>query len=335
MKLCKFLYVVNLFVGIFLIALAGCTVSDTSTSTTSREAVSSVSTISATRVLPGQTPLSPTTTLASTLAPDDMPTPSTKPLPTAMLITQPTATETTIPTPTLTSTELEQLALELFETNNGCLLPCWWGITPGQTDWQTAYQLIKIFDRIPYRTGSEIMLYQPRIPLPIEVFGDSRLGQLYNVQNDIVIRIETRVAIGDVPEGYLTHYSLPVFLATYGPPTEVWLSTYRAAFEEGDLPFFTVLFYAEQGIVASYKDNGVRQGDIVQGCPQENPVSYLVLTLPDINQTFEQEIGNSAAFNREYLSLEEATEIDVATFYETFKNPDNATCLETPADLWR
>jgi hypothetical protein len=336
MKLNKFLCAVNLIVIAFLIILAGCTAAtDTSTTLISRETVSSVDTIPATRVPAEQTSPPVMVTQTPIPVPSSTPTATITPMPIATTKMEATITETISPTPTLTDTELSQLALDLLENNNGCQLPCWWGITPGQTTWDTAYELIRIFDRIPYRAGSEIILYEPVIPLPIEVFGDSKVGQLYNVQNDVVIRISVPVAIGDIPEGYLTQYTLPAFLTTYGPPAEVWLSTYRAAFENDDLPFFAVLFYPEQGIVASYSDNGVRQGDFVQGCPQENPVSYLVLMPPGINQTFKQAVGASSAFNREYLSLEEATGMDVATFYETFKNPDNTTCLETSANLWR
>jgi hypothetical protein len=34
------------------------------------------------------------------------------------------------------------------------------------------------------------------------------------------------------------------------------------------------------------------------------------------------------------LPLEEATGMTVTSFYETFKNPENVACLETPAELW-
>lgn len=337
MKLYKFLCVVNLFVITFLIFLAGCTATDTSTAIVSREAVSSADTIPATRTLSGQTPFPIVATQTPALIPSNTPTISTTPIPTTTPTIQSTVLETPTPTPTLTDTELRQLALDLLENNNGCQLPCWWGITPGQTTWDTAYELIRIFDRVPRRVtvNSEYMFYEPVIPLPSGVFEYDEVAHFYSVRNGIVERIEMPVSRGDLPDGYLTQYTLPMLLTTYGPPTEVWVSTYRAAFENDDLPFYVVLFFPDLVIVASYSDNGVRQGDFVQGCPQENPVSYLVLMPPDINQTFKQAVGVSSAFNMDYLPLEEATGMDVTTFYETFKNPDNTTCLETPANLWR
>jgi hypothetical protein len=228
------------------------------------------------------------------------------------------------------------MALELLENNNGCKLPCWWGVTPGQTEWQTAYQFLRMFDSDPYFfSNSEFGFYEVHIPLPIEVFGNSIMGQFYFVQNGIVVRIDAHVAIGDIADGYLNQYTLPEFLTTYGQPTEVWLSTYPGAGEGGSLPFSVILFYPKQGIVAKYGSNGGEYEDFVRGCPQENPVSYLQVLPPGSKKTFEKTmVGTSALSAWRYLSLEEATGLDVATFYETFKYQDNTTCLETPAEKW-
>jgi hypothetical protein len=36
----------------------------------------------------------------------------------------------------------------------------------------------------------------------------------------------------------------------------------------------------------------------------------------------------------EFLSVEEAAGMSIEQFYQTFVQPGNQTCLETPADLW-
>jgi hypothetical protein len=129
-------------------------------------------------------------------------------------------------------------------------------------------------------------------------------------------------------------YMLDTFLRTYGEPTEVWLSTYSGPFEHNDLPFRVLLVYPLQGIAALYSDNGIKQGEATHGCPQQDPVSVLSLWDPLLDLSFEEIKNSSAAFNVDFLSLEESTGMDMTTFYETFKNPDNTTCLETPANLW-
>jgi hypothetical protein len=260
---------------------------------------------------------------------------------TTTLASQLVVTETVEIISTPPGETVRQQVLWLLETNNGCQLPCWWGIVPGQTEWSIAEEFLHRFDRDTFEIplNPDLTYYGVSVPLPFELSaGDNtELGIL--VQNGIVERIQTGVSIGDTPPGYLNHYTLSSFLTTYGPPTEVWLSTYSSPPGGGPgstiLPFVVVMFYPDQGIAALYDDLGEIVGDMVRGCPQAYPISTLELWTPNLGLTLEELVNSSASFNMEYLSLEEATGMDEATFYETFKNPDNTTCLETPASLWR
>ncbi len=312
--------------------LVGCeTASLTPTPTPTKDAISLVSTIVATSTIP--TPKSLPATQSPPATPSLVPTSSNTP--TRIPPVEPTATRRPSAIATPPGTDPIEQVLWLYETNNGCQLPCWWGIVPGQTTWETAERFFNSFVSDIYSAPSpQLTNYSPHILLPSQVFNVSFTHPTYTVREGIVDSILTSVSIGDTPDGYLIQYDLSSLLASYGQPTEVWLFTYPAPFEHNDLPFIVVLFYPQQGITALYSDNGVRQGDIVQGCPQVDPVDILSLRLPDLTLTFEDEIRGTSALERDYLSLEEATGMDVATFYQTFQNPDNTTCLETPTDLW-
>ena len=319
-----------LSIALFLIGCKGSALTPTST----EEIVAYNNTPISTPVPITQIPLAvtqfPSATPGLTL------TPSNTSTPTALPTIQPTATirPTAIPTPQ--GDNPIQQVLWLYETNNGCQLPCWWGIVPGQTTWEVAERFFSSFIPDIYSvSGNGGISYSPRIPLAPEIFGTDSTLPTYSVRNGIVDLILTDVAIVyDTPSGYLTPYVLATFLATYGQPTEVWLSTYPTSIEN-DLPFGVVLFYPAKGIVAAYGDNGERVGDLVHGCPQANPAFYLRLSAPNLDITFERIKDRTSALKREYLSLEEATGMDVATFYQIFQNPENTICLETPADLWR
>jgi hypothetical protein len=323
MKHWKILCMLMTLISILLLILAACTVSSP-TSTPSGESLAALNTIPVSRVATDPVPL-PTTPSAS-------PTKEMTPTPTV----QPAAIETPAGILLPPDEDILEQVLWLYETNNGCQLPCWWGITPGQTEWAIAEEFLLRFDQdISESTGSTgVAAYEVRIPLPLEVFWEDHTSLHILVQNGIVERMRTYVSIGDPPPGYLTQYELSAFLTTYGQPSEVWLSTYSSTFENNDLPFRVVLFYPEQGITVLYSDNGVSQEGIVSGCPQKGPASYVRLDAPDLDLTFEEVISNVAVFNTYYLPLEETTEIDVATFYQIFRDPDNTTCLETPASLW-
>jgi len=75
--------------------------------------------------------------------------PSSTLLPTEKM-SVPTATFI-IPTPTLYLTPLPTLSFYktvylMYEANNICSLPCWWGITPGVSTWTEAKQYIEHFN---------------------------------------------------------------------------------------------------------------------------------------------------------------------------------------------
>lgn len=312
-----------------LITLVGC-MAPTSVTTPFGNDLFAVNTISASRVSSTPPLLSATQTpsVTATLTPTQITTPAP--------IVQPTAIETsvTIPTPPNDKMISEQV-LWLFETNNGCQLPCWWGITPGQTEWTIAETFLNRFDSyIKNPLATDPAYYEPLIPLPTDVFLIDHTQPGILVRNGIVERIDVSIPIGDISPDFLAYYMLSEFLTTYGQPTEIWLATYPGPFDNNELPFRVVLFYREQGITTLYDDNGIKQGNVVNGCPQQYPARVLSLWAASLDLTFEETIRYLAAFNYEYLSLEESTEMDVATFYQTFKNPDNTTCLEIPADLW-
>jgi hypothetical protein len=54
------------------------------------------------------------------------------------------------------------------------------------------------------------------------------------------------------------------------------------------------------------------------------------MTFEDIGRVATGRVGDVG----DYRSLEEATEMSIEQFYQIFVQPDNQTCLETPADLW-
>ena len=163
-----------------------------------------------------------------------------------------------------------------------------------------------------------------------------------------------RIGIHAVPpvgeDGYYTYgdpqfaedwraYMLPQMLEAYGPPQQVFLETYRSGPDR--LPFRLLLFYPDRGFLVMYegsigkegKGEWVEAGKAIHICPGRSDVT-LWLWSPKQAMTFE-DLGISSQVNLERLhSLEEATGMGIEQFYQTFVQPDNETCLETPADLW-
>lgn len=278
-----------------------------------------VPTISPSSIIPSATETSiPVATSTVALPPPTSP---------ATAIVMPTQTHA--PTPTLPPDEAQALLLDLLQNNAGCRLPCWWGFTPGRTSWQVAESYLSTF-AFAIKRGSSVErpLYSVYFIVPEEIFPVALIHN-YKVIDGSIQRIE--VILGSVPT-----YNLSAFLSTYGMPSEVWLRTYNQA-REGDLPFDTVLFYPEQGILTRYDSQADDLGEQITGCPQQKPALVLSLWSPERQLTFAEATSETIEIREDgwlYHPLQEATGMDVETFYQTFKEANNSVCLETPAGLW-
>ncbi|HSO27674.1 MAG TPA: hypothetical protein VLS48_06360, partial [Anaerolineales bacterium] len=127
----------------------------------------------------------PTRTIRSTLTPR----PTRTHRPTATITVTPTVTKTPTFQPIIrtrvTNLDRDQassLAFELMKTNGGCRLPCWWGLTPVQTDWHEAEAFLAsmvvefyIIENKDY-TYAEVI-----IPMPMPTFENGNSRQVYHI----------------------------------------------------------------------------------------------------------------------------------------------------------
>ncbi len=130
-------------------------------------------------------------------------------------------------------------------------------------------------------------------------------------------------------------YALPTILNMYGQPTEVWLRTGSAPLEDY-LPFTLKLFYEQHGFMMSYASQGVIEEGKVKSCFPTTTFVVIASWSPLEDITYEEAHSPTSMFKTtEYEhSLEEATGMTIDTFYETFNNPAEPVCLETPTELW-
>lgn len=232
---------------------------------------------------------------------------------------------TETPLPTLPSDDAYIRLQELVENNAGCRLPCWWGITPGKTSWQDASHFLGSFTTI-YRDENSSYAYV-YLPLPPD---KGTLNHTYVVKGSTVVEIYAYVYDWS-PFLYLSN-----FLTNYGPPDEVFLRTFRLD-ENGSQPYQIDLFYANLGMLLEYSGGNPNTiGDKIQNCFDDLYSPFIYIWTSDTPMTSAEAIDKYLdTENMPYpLPLDEATEMDVVTFYETFKKTDNTTCLETPSDLW-
>jgi hypothetical protein len=234
---------------------------------------------------------------------------------------QPAFTKT--PFPTQNPEDAWARVTKLLDDNAGCQFPCWWGIEPGKTSWEDALLFLAPFAQ--KNQMSPVGWFQFAVPGV-----ENTLQQQYTTQDGRIIMVEIHF-------GNIRAYTLNDLLSTYGQPADVRIRTFGTE-HQGNVPFYLLLFYPEKGILARY-DNVDAEivGNKVRKCFREENLRDLALWSPEMVLDFEQ--ATQQTVNIKFrdgfplLSLEEATGMDLPTFYEKFQDP-TSSCLETPANLW-
>ena len=277
------------------------------------------------------TVVSPTVYPRSTYTPTPRPTvptntPSVSPAPVS-----PAAT----PHPTLTAEEQHTLVRELMQSNGGCELPCWWGIVPGQSEWQDIWDR---FQRYGLRGKDYYFGFSFMRPGQIQ---DSCIRLRFVVRDGIVEGIQVEGQwLNSVSEYFAQdwqRYSLDNVLRRYGQPSQVLISL--AVGLEGGAGYGLLLLYDHLGIAISY---GSFSATVIQGeplrirvCPRHEEVFGIILWLqsPQEKTSLLQQAPPYFEISG-FRPLEETVGMSLEDFYEVFKNPDSGVCLEGPPTWW-
>jgi hypothetical protein len=276
--------------------------------------------------------------------------------PTSTFTIAPTKTTTLTPVPTLSQEKAYRLMTDLLHDNNGCQLPCWWGLIPGEATHTDFYRKLIVFDSIDSGhylnefdpSSGEVHLYHIQDDLHIGISISTRLESDKNTLRLITISTQALYTSGNHDHMYaygvsaynelFDSYSLPKLLATYGRPTRVLVEVekfdYRDRREHPERFEITIL-YPEKGIFVSYEMYGERNGEKISGCPAKAFVQLSLLSPNDQNSYEKVLPANDGAWKWKLAyakSLEDATSMTIEQFYQTFKQPNH--CLESPLSIW-
>ncbi len=245
--------------------------------------------------------------------------------------------------PTLTADQEEALVLGMLQNNGGCRLPCWWGFMPGQTDWQIVQGFLASTGKAFTGYGDPYVTYEVSFKIPKH---EITIDQAYVVRDEIIDTIWVSMSMVRNNEAVfgdplfaddLQPYMLPRFLEFYGQPDKVLVKTFSSAPEGGWVPFRLMLFYPRQGVLVIYQGPNERVDQKIRWCPSKTNIA-LWLWSPERELALEDVAGMGPNLTAEelstYLSIEEATSMDIEAFYESFKDTGAQACLETQVNLW-
>src|SRR6185436_9536152 len=283
-----------------------------------------------------------TNTLAPTIKPSE--TVTHTPTPTSLPTIAPTLTWT--PLPTVSVQQSNAKIRELLETNGGCKLPCWWGITPNKTAWPEALHFLS-----PYI----FQLGQGSTDVSSEN-GEKHTYTNYQFYFNMLDESQPARIIVDVkddtvfwmtiyPPATEYKYQLHQLLELLGPPKQILISAQSSSPIPELPPTVLVLDYSDVGVWVSYGYIPTRVGENLAICPKFS--SGKVSNYDNIGGRLElfgikTEVPRTLSI-QEYADmvggftakkLEDVTNMNIETFYNTFIDPKPEACLETPANLW-
>ena len=259
------------------------------------------------------------------------------------IVKTPTSAPTVIaPPPTLQLAEQTKLLFQLISNNGGCNLPCWWGLQPGTSTWQDVLDTLHYLKTglkpppsvsIPITTSPLIQSYKLNgVPIifvddvaPIHLFfTDDVVGTIQSIR----VSIQSPSFFASVPDyAYsMRQYFIDSVLSQYGKPSDIFIQL-TAARTEPEAPFLynIWMFYNDIGVITHFEgEHRSPQQDKIQVCPEYETVWYIDLYLhyavmPDFSGA---------------KPLEDVSNLDVNSFYETFIQPKSLACFESSVDFW-
>jgi hypothetical protein len=240
----------------------------------------------------------------------------------------PTGTPTITPAPTLSPEQEGDFLSSLMSNNGGCELPCWWGVTPGQTGEQEARDLFASqgVDDWTFSDDSRILgIGYPRTDnsgyfrdVIVQFWVDDNLIQYIGVEGSY------RRELNSFFVRDWQAYSPAEILGRYGIPD------YIEFVEVENSPYFRLgLSYESGGIQISYimpfesLNNGNRKI-----CLDLENVDHIYLSLYFPERTSQVPVGIIPTRLDNYTSWETATGLSKEDFQQLVENDISPPCIE-------
>lgn len=279
------------------------------------------------------------TNIVPTIYPQKLLSTSTSTATYAVIPTSPPQSPSPMPTflPTLNPEDRNKLILDLIRTNGECKLPCFWGITPGMTTWETAMQFLNHVnvrssddvrnDGIHHFSGLELPINN--VPINIEFIEQNNIINNINVGMGKLLRDQTSGLDW-------TPYKLSSILSTYGLPSRVLLGIYQPHEPPGDTTGYELwLIYDQSGILVKYGGSGVKVEPTLLVCPFSAGLggidSFVAFFQSSETNQWPQDVIDLMYAARD---LETVADLTIEEFYQTYKQQTTSKCIESSESKW-
>ena len=215
-----------------------------------------------------------------------------------------------------------------MRTNNGCELPCWWGIVPGKT---TFAELVQFFERLGgiieitgFRKSNAnedryiVFLHNPGT--------DDSFGAHIGVKEGIVTSLRLDADITRM----INH--LELILSEYGSPSQVFIQDLENPAEEDEEVFYhnyyVVFVYHDYNFLAWYTFGALRYIEPYYACGGISR-PYFEIWSSDMTRDIEWIQENLDWWNENpYFAIDEVSNIRPETFVENLVRFNDDICFE-------
>lgn len=212
-----------------------------------------------------------------------------KPIAPTLTVPSPESTSTSLSSPYL-STDAQERFRELLYTNGGCDLPCFSGITPGQTDWAFAKTFLDSFNKIgpeEFYTDGSLPAYYTSLD-----FIDSKNRTLLTtialtVGNGTVERLNISAETKDSGEdlaGYWSYYSIRKIFSQLGLPDQIFINV-EGQDVSTDPGYGILILYKTQKDAFWLDGSRLKEVDICPEMESKYQIQHMQMSLaaPDAN----------------------------------------------------
>jgi hypothetical protein len=269
--------------------------------------------------------LSPTWTSTITATPTIILTPTQTITLTSIPTITPTLPASLTPLPTIPFDELSFKFEVLLATNGDCHLPCFWGMTPGET---TIAELKNFSSQF---SNGEYIPLQLRSDGAYTFYyftnksGDSTFTTLFFVDDE---KIE---AMGIKMETAMYSFPLSKLLSDYGIPEKVFISP-----DQHEEILYMIVLYESQHIAGKYV---LIRNKLDSSLYCYNPLSidqYIVAWAPGKNwlDYLNREFRSSTdVISKDSLKpLKDVSDYDIPSLQRTLKTPNRSLCIKVEID---
>lgn len=219
---------------------------------------------------------------------------------------------------------------DLMAISNACQFPCFLGITPGITDYETAVEALSRVatystGEVKFRNGESgynFKLQYPESDLDLS-FDINTLD--HNIVLDLILFPKSSLA---------TFYSVPQVIDFYKEPENIFVFTLSEPYGDGVQPFVLILDYSSKGFLLYYMNPEVkRENGIIELCYRPEIAPTIFLWSPNERRTFLDISPIGEGESKDVKQLADVASVNSEELLELLTAPEGF-CVETEKNQW-